>query len=147
MIPALALLILGYDLAYYALNVLVWAHLRKTELTPVPLRHCFGIPFDGAAGPTGEPFMPPFQFGVTGATEITGRMLLGGEPFPVGQASIFDQNTGPGPGLVTPDQLPDGRSQLDPDQSGVIPLLPGEGIYGGIPGFPGLSQGIPNGVL
>lgn len=145
MIPALALLILGYDLAYYAINVLVWAHLRTTTLSPVPLRFCFGIP-TGDAAPGDEQFMPPFQLGIGGAgVEITARQLLGGEPLPQISAyvpSAWDTSAG----LVPRDQLPpELADQLDPDQSGVLPILPGEGQYG-IPGV-GVVPGIPPGIL
>lgn len=142
MIPALALLILGYDIAYYAINVLVWAHLRESELDPVPLRHCIGIPF-GEGGGTGK-FMPPFKLGegMAGLTALTARMLLGGEPFPPLLASAYDTGAGT---VDRADLPPELSGQLDPDQTGVVPILPGEGVYG-VPGYP-VGPGIPGGVL
>lgn len=60
MILALALIVAGYDVAYYALNVLVWAHKLTTTADPVPLRYCLGIPV-GAGG--GDVFKAPFRLG------------------------------------------------------------------------------------
>lgn len=61
MIPALALLIFGYDVAYYAANVLVWAHLRTDGADPVPFRYCLGIPVKDGGG--GAPFRAPIRLG------------------------------------------------------------------------------------
>lgn len=122
MIPALLLLIIGYDIAYYAVNVLVWAHLREGENDPVPLRYCIGIPVGDNAG--GGKFMPPFQIAtdLPQLVGVTARQLLGGEPWATLLASAYDTGAGTIPNAL----LPDGNAQQDPDQTGVIPRLPGE---------------------
>lgn len=129
MIPALALLIIGYDIAYYAANVLVWAHLRATDKDPVPLRYCIGIPFgDGAGG--GGKFMPPFKLAtdLPQLEAVTARQLMGGEPWATLLASAYDTGAGTIPNALLPG---DGAAQQDPDQTGVIPRLPGENATGG----------------
>lgn len=63
MILPLALFIIGYDLTYYALNVLVWAHARTDGGDPVPFRHCVGIPL--GKGGAGAPFKAPFRLGAS----------------------------------------------------------------------------------
>jgi hypothetical protein len=63
MIPALALLILGYDVAYYALNVLNWAHSRTDGADPVPFRYCIGIPMGKGGG--AAKFKAPIRLGAS----------------------------------------------------------------------------------
>lgn len=144
MIPALALLILGYDLAYYALNVLVWAHMREGEKDPVPLRYCIGLPMDDGGG--GGAFMPPFRIGtdLPQLEAVTGRQLLGGEPWATLLASAYDTGAGTIPGNMlpgTPQAGDDARTDppgFDPNRDGVIPRLPGEVVPGTILGGPNL---------
>lgn len=153
MIPALFLLIAGYDLAYYAINVLVWAHFRELDNDPVPLRYCIGIPFGDSPG--GAKFVPPFQIGtdLPQLEGVTPRQLLGGEPWTTLLASAYDTSAGSIPGTAlpgTPGADGDARTDppgFDPNRDSILPRLPGEGVYGGLPGHPGVVNGLPGEFL
>lgn len=100
-IGGLALLTGGYALAYYGMDVLVWAHTAgNPPQDPVPLSHLIGLPTDTPAAASGT-FMPPFKLGTAVPGSITdARGLLGGTPTTGAYTPAVGGATG-GPGSST----------------------------------------------
>lgn len=62
MIPiGVALLAFGYATAYYAVNVLVWAHSGDPHVRPVPFKYCLGLPIDAKGPSVSQLWMPIFN--------------------------------------------------------------------------------------
>lgn len=101
-LPAIALMIMGYDVAYYAVNVLIWAHARQDTTDPVPLRYCFGFAIKDPGQGT-DIFSPPFKLGngLPGYIDDA-RALLGGKG---GMASLSPTNVTNGGTPVTSNSL------------------------------------------
>lgn len=160
MILALALIVLGYDLAYYSANVLFWAHKLTTTADPVPLRYCLGIPIAGEAG--GDVFKPPFRLGagLQGVDALPARAFFGEGtvwvPSTIGSVftDIYNFFNTPGEDLYgtgadsTNPTLPQngGGGTIGRTATGGLKGAQPPGIVGG-PGYDGAVQGSVYGLL
>ncbi len=62
MLPiGVGLLAFGYATAYYAINVLVWAHSGDPHIRPVPFKYCLGLPIDPKGPSVAQLWMPLFN--------------------------------------------------------------------------------------
>lgn len=98
MLPVgVGLLAFGYATAYYAINVLVWAHSGDPHIRPVPFKYCLGLPIDPKGPSVAQLWMPLFNLEAAPANAPQYPMGGTGDPLATSPQAAPASNSAPPP--------------------------------------------------
>lgn len=98
MIPiGVGLLAFGYATAYYAINVLVWAHSGDPHVRPVPFKYCLGLAIDPKGPSVSQLWMPLFNLEAAPTNAPQYPMGGTGDPLATSPQNAPASNSAPPP--------------------------------------------------